>query len=51
MALDGTPDQCFHASTFAEAQAICYLNNAYVCSVTEVLDQCVKGELCVLRLR
>lgn len=44
MALDGTPDQCFYSSTYAEAQAICHANNAYVCSSTEVLNQCARGE-------
>lgn len=43
-ALDGTPNQCFHSSTYAEAQEICYANNAQVCTATEVLDQCARGE-------
>ena len=44
-ALDGTPDQCFHASTYPEAQDICHKNQAYVCSMTQVLDECARGEL------
>mmetsp|Transcript_7090 Transcript_7090/g.16565 ORF Transcript_7090/g.16565 Transcript_7090/m.16565 type:complete len:1051 (+) Transcript_7090:2086-5238(+) len=45
-ALDGTPNQCFHASTFTEAQAICHENWGYVCSMSEVLDGCAKGSGC-----
>jgi len=45
-ALDGTPNQCFHSSTYAEAQEICYANNAQVCTATEVLDQCARGSGC-----
>ncbi|CAJ1959551.1 unnamed protein product [Cylindrotheca closterium] len=39
-------DQCFHASTYAEAQDICHENLAYVCSMSEVLDGCTKGTGC-----
>lgn len=43
--VDGlTTDQCFHSSTYAEAQAICQANWGYVCTMDEVLDGCAKGE-------
>lgn len=41
-----TKKQCFHASTYAEAQEICKANNAYVCKREEVMTGCAQGSGC-----
>ena len=43
--LNGNRDQCIHAATYAEAQAICAMNSAYVCTRDQVLNGCAEGEL------
>jgi len=45
-ALDGTPKQCFHSSTYAEAQEICEANDAYVCTREQVMNNCAQGSGC-----
>jgi len=46
LTFDGAVDQCFHASTYADAQAICHENYAEVCTMSQVLDGCVRGSGC-----
>lgn len=45
VALDGTPDQCIHDATLAEAKLICRANGGYVCTQEQVKSGCAKGEL------
>eukprot|EP00526_Cylindrotheca_closterium_P002256 CAMPEP_0113613836 /NCGR_PEP_ID=MMETSP0017_2-20120614/6849_1 /TAXON_ID=2856 /ORGANISM="Cylindrotheca closterium" /LENGTH=930 /DNA_ID=CAMNT_0000522971 /DNA_START=64 /DNA_END=2856 /DNA_ORIENTATION=- /assembly_acc=CAM_ASM_000147 len=44
--LNGTPKQCIHAATYAEAQQICDANDAYVCTRDQVLQGCAQGSGC-----